>query len=584
MGKIVDNYVLERIIGKGQFGEVYKGYNKVNNLDVAVKAINRLKLKGKYYELLENEIKVLRSCENPNIIRLYDIKKTNNNIYLMLEFCNEGDLMQYLKAKKKLVEEEAVEIFVQICNAFKTLVKNKIMHRDFKLANILKHNGVIKIADFGFAKILGDDAMATTMLGSPLNMGPEILAGKDYNSKADIWSIGTCFYELLFGKPPYTANSIVELLKKIHKNPFELPPGAKVSPQVEDVLKRMLRFNPDDRIEWEELFDHPIHRMQEARIMRELEETTKNNTIVNISRFYINNNKVIDNVCDIEKKSDINNYALALTKNSQPQTFTGNYVNRAVRGGDEESAGAQKAPSGEVPSAENLPSTETERERVIRIFKQNSSRILHERNKYVFLASVAEEAINFVFKYSDLVVFVLIKKLFRMICEIKYILETSKNSFGLELWPEYVQSKDFKKIGNYIFKEYELFKTYYENLIENLRKKFNAQDPKNPMIDRLLKCSTEDEINQTLRKLLKDYVENIFFANQPEFAKRKKELLIHINQLVDCLNSDKVFYFESNSRQFNFKLFYEEIKNLSADEIFEIVKTKLKVEGVSFPA
>lgn len=112
MGKIVDNYVLERIIGKGQFGEVYKGYNRLNNTDVAIKAINRLKLKGKYYELLENEIKVLRSCENPNIIRLYDIKKTNNNIYLMLEYCNEGDLSQYLKVKKKLIEEEAVEIFV----------------------------------------------------------------------------------------------------------------------------------------------------------------------------------------------------------------------------------------------------------------------------------------------------------------------------------------------------------------------------------------------------------------------------------------------------------------------------------------
>lgn len=86
------------------------------------------------------------------------------------------------------------------------------MHRDFKLANILKHNGIIKIADFGFSKMLGNDAIATTMLGSPLNMAPEILGGKNYNNKADIWSIGICFYELLFGKSPYTAKNIVELL------------------------------------------------------------------------------------------------------------------------------------------------------------------------------------------------------------------------------------------------------------------------------------------------------------------------------------------------------------------------------------
>jgi serine/threonine-protein kinase ULK/ATG1 len=110
------------------------------------------------------------------------LKKTANNFYLILEYCNEGDLMVYLKQKKMLPEDEAVEYLVQILNAFKTLVKNKILHRDFKLANILKED------------------YATTMLGSPLNMAPEVLGGNDYNNKADIWSIGTVFYELLFGK------------------------------------------------------------------------------------------------------------------------------------------------------------------------------------------------------------------------------------------------------------------------------------------------------------------------------------------------------------------------------------------------
>ena len=97
------------------------------------------------------------------------------------------------------------------------------MHRDFKLPNILKHNGIIKIADFGFSKMLGEENFASTMLGSPLNMAPEILGGKEYTNKADIWSIGVCFYEMLFGKNPYTAKSIAELLKKIKSTPFEVP-------------------------------------------------------------------------------------------------------------------------------------------------------------------------------------------------------------------------------------------------------------------------------------------------------------------------------------------------------------------------
>jgi serine/threonine-protein kinase ULK2 len=146
MPKIVDNYVLERKIGSGQFGDVFKGYNKLNNQDIAVKAVKRELLKGKFTELLENEIRVLKTCNNDNIIKLYDIKKTANNFYLIMEYCNEGDLMQYLKKKKKLSEDDAIEYFVQILSAFKTLTKHKIMHRDFKLANILKHNGNIKIA------------------------------------------------------------------------------------------------------------------------------------------------------------------------------------------------------------------------------------------------------------------------------------------------------------------------------------------------------------------------------------------------------------------------------------------------------
>ena len=178
MPKIVDNYVLERRIGKGQFGEVFKGYNKKTGQDIAVKCVRRKSLTGKFTELLENEIKVLRWCNNANIVKLYDIKKTSNNFYLILEYCNEGDLSEYIKAKKLLTEEEAVEFLLQIFNAFKDLVKAKIMHRDFKLANILKHNGNIKIADFGFSKLLGQADWAQTMLGSPLNMAPEVLQGK----------------------------------------------------------------------------------------------------------------------------------------------------------------------------------------------------------------------------------------------------------------------------------------------------------------------------------------------------------------------------------------------------------------------
>lgn len=224
MPKVVENYVLERKIGSGQYGDVFKGFNRLTSQDLAIKVINRDKLKGKFKELFDNEIKVLNACNNANIVRLFDIKKTANNYYLIMEYCNEGDLSSYLKARKRLSEEEAVEFLVQILGAFRDLVRNKILHRDFKLANVLKHDGIIKIADFGFAKLLDEeDVTTTTMLGSPLNMAPEILNNKEYNNKVDIWSIGTVFYEMLFGKPPYTANNMVELVKKVNTKPYVIP-------------------------------------------------------------------------------------------------------------------------------------------------------------------------------------------------------------------------------------------------------------------------------------------------------------------------------------------------------------------------
>ena len=124
---------------------------------------------------------------------------------------------------------------------------------------------------------LGEDAIATTMLGSPLNMAPEILGGKDYNNKADIWSIGTCIYELLFGKPPYTAKNIVELLQKIKKKPFSFEKNCHISSVLQDVLMKMLVFDPNNRISWEDLFNHSITKMMDERIMVDLEETMKNN-------------------------------------------------------------------------------------------------------------------------------------------------------------------------------------------------------------------------------------------------------------------------------------------------------------------
>lgn len=104
------------------------------------------------------------------------------------------------------------------------------------------------------------------MLGSPLNMAPEVLGGKKYSSKADIWSIGVCFYEMLYGRPPYSAKSLVELLKKIKSTPIYFPSKHPVDEVVKDVLRKMLVLDTKKRISWNELFNHKINSYLEDKV------------------------------------------------------------------------------------------------------------------------------------------------------------------------------------------------------------------------------------------------------------------------------------------------------------------------------
>jgi serine/threonine-protein kinase ULK2 len=595
MPKIVDNYVLERKIGTGQFGEVFKGYNKVTNQDIAVKVIKRENLKGKFTELLENEIKVLRTCDNENIIKLYDIKKTANNIYLVLEYCNEGDLMEYLKKKKNLTEEEAVEYLIQILNAFKTLNKAKIMHRDFKLPNILKHNGNIKIADFGFAKLLpADSNWATTMLGSPLNMAPEVLNGTEYNNKADIWSIGTCFFELLFGKPPYTAGNMVDLLKNIKTKPLEIPRRINnISPTCEDVLRKMLTVDWKKRIEWEELYKHEINFYLEEKIKKDLEQTLKSqdmNLSLNMSRFYIKNNMVIDHPAEINKKEELNNFAFEVTKNKNANEYKGAIMKRqTVRGAEnvekdssKEDVSPSKGSADKNVDLNELAKEETEREITIRTNKKNANRILHERNIYVFLASVAEDAMgNGTNPYSEILGFLLVKKLLSLIDNLKTQLAVRANLFKLIGWDKFIISKDFNDIFAYISKEYDIFKVYFDQLYEKMALAIR-EAPKNKFdpdfvsaVNDNLKQNNEKTLMKVLALYSKDLIKELI-GNKYKSDVEARNMWVHADRILDCMALDVVFSFEDEKgNQFNFKMYYDEGNRCELEAVIKRVEQKM---------
>jgi len=252
------NYATIKVIGSGQFGDVYKARKLDTNEFIAFKSI-QLDLfdnVARLHEMADNETQILAKINNPNVVKFIEIIKTNTHIYTVYELCTGGTLEELLDQKRYLPEKDALQIFRQVLNGFRPLVQFNIMHRDIKPSNIIFHNNIAKIGDFGFSKPLTSSFEVTeTMVGSPIYMAPEILKGQSYSIKADIYSMGVMLYEVLFGRAPYEDVNIPGLLNKISKGDLRFLSYNKISPSTEHLIRKLLDPVEETRISWQELFD-----------------------------------------------------------------------------------------------------------------------------------------------------------------------------------------------------------------------------------------------------------------------------------------------------------------------------------------
>ncbi len=159
---------------------------------------------------IHEEIRILSKFKHPNVVQLMEVLNSKRSLYIIMEYCKDGDLKKYLKRRERegLPEAESLAIMKQIIKGYQELARNNTIHRDLKPANILINGGYFKICDFGFSKVIKDPTVANkTCVGSPIYMAPQILDKKDYSAKCDIWSLGIIFYELLHGTVPWSAKS-----------------------------------------------------------------------------------------------------------------------------------------------------------------------------------------------------------------------------------------------------------------------------------------------------------------------------------------------------------------------------------------
>jgi len=255
---ILGNYLIYRkYIGKGSFSKIYKGLDQTTNEIVAKKKIEKKNIKNT--KLVLREIQVLKTLKHKNILKLKNVLVTTKYFFLILEYCENGDLKNYLNFNN-LNEKDVQNILKQVKDGLEYLYKKKIIHRDLKLQNILLgKNNQIKIADFGFAKYC--DNLSQTICGSPLYMAPEILNYKKYNSKADLWSFGILMYELLFDDIPYNPNNLNELINILKHFKYKNP-NKKISFYADDLLNKLLIKESEKRISWNDFFNHKWFKTQ----------------------------------------------------------------------------------------------------------------------------------------------------------------------------------------------------------------------------------------------------------------------------------------------------------------------------------
>ena len=169
---------MNTVLGKGSYATVYLGRRTSDNLPTAIKVIDK-KIFANTYNIrsIQSEIEIMKRVEHENIVKLLDVYQTSNNMYIVTEFCKDGDLRGFIRKKKKLGEKAAVKILKDIVAGFQYLHAREIIHRDMKPANLLISEGVCKISDFGFAKNLeyGENTVMRSIVGTPLYMSPQIL-------------------------------------------------------------------------------------------------------------------------------------------------------------------------------------------------------------------------------------------------------------------------------------------------------------------------------------------------------------------------------------------------------------------------
>nr|XP_048703632.1 serine/threonine-protein kinase Nek1 isoform X3 [Caretta caretta] len=246
----MEKYIKVQKIGEGSFGKAILVKAKENSRQYVVKEINISKMSNKEREESRREVAVLANMKHPNIVLYRESFEENGSLYIVMDYCEGGDLFRRINAQKGILfsEDQIMDWFVQICLALKHVHDRKILHRDIKSQNIfLTKDGTIQLGDFGIARVLNSTVeLARTCIGTPYYLSPEICRNKPYNNKSDIWALGCVLYEMCTLKHAFEAGNMKNLVLKIISGSFP-PVSLHYSYDLRYLLSQLFKRNPRDR-------------------------------------------------------------------------------------------------------------------------------------------------------------------------------------------------------------------------------------------------------------------------------------------------------------------------------------------------
>ena len=256
---ILNEYQIKETIGKGTFSKVKLGINKSTGEKVAIKILDKKKIKTNSDRIrVQREFTILKKINHINIVKIIQTKEDQENVYIVMEFID-YDLFLHIVNNKRLEESEAALYYFQLISGLEYIHLLNIVHRDLKPENLLlTKRRVLKIIDFGLSNFFFGEELLVTPCGSPSYTPPEMIKGYKYNGFAvDIWTTGIILYGMLCGYLPFEEKDTKALFKKIIKCKVIYP--KYVTNNAQSLLKRILVPNPDKRITINEIKKHPFY-------------------------------------------------------------------------------------------------------------------------------------------------------------------------------------------------------------------------------------------------------------------------------------------------------------------------------------